>query len=69
MIGGTAPAVTVQTNSGVTVLFTYSADGRTGALFHDPFVVVSSLFRLCFASPRWPLLHHALSRAISRVLR
>ena len=26
MVGGTASAVTVQTNSGVTVLFTYSAD-------------------------------------------
>ena len=26
MVGGTAPAVTVQTNSGVAILFTYSAD-------------------------------------------
>ena len=39
MVGGTASAVTVQTNSGVTVLFTYSADvGRwqNWCCFHDP---------------------------------
>ena len=64
MVSGTA--VTVQTNSGVSPFHIF---GRCRPMaervrcFHDPFIVVSSPSRLCFAS-RWPSLPHALSRHI-----
>ena len=50
MVGGTAPAVTVQTNSGMTLLFHRFCRRRPMAelvrCFQDPFVVVSSPSRL-----------------------